>query len=141
MRDSMNACHPLVAIPPGAAVTDNTPLVGSVIDVLGYDSLTFAVQVGSLADADATFAVTVEHGNAANLSDAVPVPAEQLVGTLALAGFTFADSYKTRKVGYVGSKRYVRLTVTPANNAGAAYIAAVAVLSGAHQEPTPNPPV
>ena len=141
MRDSLNCCHPLVAIPPGAAVTDNTPLVGNVIDVLGYDCLTFSILIGSLADADATFAVTVEHGNASNLADAVAVPADQLVGTLPLAGFTFADSYKTRKIGYVGNKRFVRLTVTPANNSGAAYISALAMQCCAHQEPPPNPPV
>ena len=141
MRDSLNCCHPLVAIPPGAAVTDNTPLVGNVIDVLGYDCLTFAILIGTLADADATFAMTLEHGNTANLADAAAVPADQLVGTLATAGFTFADAYKTRKIGYIGNKRYVRLTVTPTNNSGAAYISALAMQCCAHQEPTPNPPV
>ncbi len=142
MRDQMNDIHVLpVLAPAAAAITDNTAQVGTIIDGLGYDSLTYAIITGTLADADATFAVTLDHGDQANLSDAAAVPASQLVGTLALAGFTFADDGETRKLGYVGTKRYTRLTITPTNNSGNAPMAAVAILGRAHQAPTPNPPV
>jgi len=82
------------------SVSDNTAQVGQIIDRQGYGSLTFAVGLGSLADADATFAVLVEHGDAANLSDAAAVDDVDLLGTEALAGFTFADDNATRKIGY-----------------------------------------
>lgn len=128
MRDSANHLAFRRAISPAAAVADDTPLVSQIIDKNGYEGLVFGILTGALADADATFTVQVDHGDAADLSDATAVPDEQLTGTEAAASFTFADDDTTRKIGYVGSKRYVRLTITPAANLANAYIAAVAVL-------------
>lgn len=139
MRDMMNNIHPVPAIAPVVA-TDNTALVSAIIDLRDYDSCTFVIQTGTLADADATFAVTMEHGNASNLSDTAAVTAGDLVGTLALAGFTFADDGECRKIGYVGSRRYVRLTITPTGNTGNAPIAAVAYLGHPRIAATANPP-
>ena len=113
--------------------------MGQIIDRQGYSSLTFAIAAGSLADADATFTVLVEHGDAANLSDAAAAPDSDLPGTEALAGFTFSDDNATRKIGYRGDKRYVRLTITPAANASAALFGAVAILGHAQLAPTSNP--
>ncbi len=140
MRDLMNHIAPKRAISPAAAVADNTAFISQIIDVQGYDSLTFLILTGSLADADATFATLVEHGDAANLSDAAAVPDAELVGTEALASFTFSDDDKVFKVGYVGGKRYVRLTVTPTNNSGNSFVSAVALLGHPHWFPTANPP-
>lgn len=136
MRDLANHLEVRRAISPAAATTDNTPYVSQIIDLAGFSRLVFAILLGSLADADATFVVLVEHGDAANLSDAVPVPDANLTGTEASAGFTFADDNKVRKIGYVGSKRYVRLTITPANNTGNVFLSAVAILSGGRYGPT-----
>lgn len=140
MRDMLSNINPRRALSPVAATTDNTAYVSQIIDVQGFDSLTFLIATGSLADADATFAVTMDHGDQSNLSDAAAVPAAQIAGTLALAGFTFAADDSTRKVGYLGDKRYVRLTITPANNTGNVFIAAIALLGHPHQAPTSNPP-
>jgi hypothetical protein len=140
MRDTANNLHIVRAIAP-VSVADNTAQVSQIIDTLGYRSLTFAIAAGSLADADATFAALVEEGDAANLSDAATVADADLIGTEALAGFTFADDNETRKIGYVGNKRYVRLTITPAANASAALLAAVAILGHPNEAPTANPPV
>lgn len=136
MRDLANHIEVRRAISPAAATTDNTAYVSQIIDLAGYQSLAFAILLGALADADATFAVLVEHGDAANLSDAAAVPDANLTGTEASAGFIFSDDNKVRKIGYVGSKRYVRLTITPANNSGNVFLAAVAILSGARHSPT-----
>jgi hypothetical protein len=139
MRDLMNNIHVVRAISP-VSVADNTAQVSQIIDVQGYDSLTFVIATGALDDADATFTVLVEHGDDPTLSDAAAVPDDQLIGTEALAGFTAADDNKTRKIGYRGSKRYVRLTITPASNASPALLAAVALLGHPAQRPTANPP-
>ncbi|WP_291209000.1 hypothetical protein [Hyphomonas sp.] len=141
MRDFANSIHLARAISPAAAVTDNTPYVSQIIDLLGYEGLVFAILLGALVDADATFTVLVEHGDESNLSDAAAVPDQFLTGTEALAAFTFAADDKTRKIGYVGSKRYVRLTITPANNSGNVFLAVAALLLGPRYSPTPNPPV
>lgn len=138
-RDLMNDVTPKVAIAPVVA-TDNTALVSAVIDTLGYNSATFVIATGTLADADATFAVLLEEGDASDLSGGNAVADADLIGTEALAGFTFADDSETRKLGYKGSKRYLRLTVTPSGNTGNAPIAAIAILGHANARPTANPP-
>lgn len=140
MRDYLNHIHTVRAVAPAAAVADNTPWVSQIIDVAGFEGLVFLILLGALADADVTFAVTMEHGNDSGLADTSAVPASQITGSLALAGFRFDDDNETRKVGYVGSKRYVRLTITPANNGGNAFVAVVAALFGARNKPTANPP-
>ena len=142
MRDQMNSLHVLSAIPPVAARTDNTAIVSSIIDTLGYGACTFAIVTGTNTDVNATFAVTMDEGDASDLSGSNAVAAADLVGTYALAGYTFADDAETRKIGYVGTKRYVRLTITPTgNDSGNIFVAAVAVLGMPSIAPTANPPV
>lgn len=107
-----------------------TPLVSAIIDLQGSRGCEFVIVTGTLTDADAVYGVTMDHGDAANLSDAASVPTADLMGTLAGAGFTYANDIVTRKVGYSGTKRYVRLTITPTTTAqsGDSPIAAIAVL-------------
>ena len=140
MRDLSNLIHPVVAIAPAAPTTDNTVLTSAIIDKAGYESLAFLILIGVLAAGAATFAVTVEHGDAADLSDAAPVAAANLTGTLALASFDQTADGKARKIGYTGAKRYVRLKITPTGNNAAAPIAALALLGDGRFIPTPNPP-
>lgn len=139
-KDFFNNIHPIRALSPVASAADNTPLVSQIIDRLAAKSITFLIATGALPDADATFTVLVEHGDAANLSDAAAVPDSELLGTEVLASFTFADDDKTRKIGYIGNKRYVRLTITPAANASASLLCVIALLHR-YNVPTPNPPV
>ncbi|TGQ19317.1 hypothetical protein [Mesorhizobium sp. M00.F.Ca.ET.217.01.1.1] len=139
--DLHNHINPKRGISPvAAAQTDNTAIVSQIVDTLGYGSVEFLILTGSLADADATFTVLVEHGDQSNLSDAATPSAGELLGTAALASFTFADDDKVFKIGYVGSKRYVRVTITPANNTGNACVAGVWLLGHAVLQPTSNPP-
>jgi len=140
MKDLMNMIDVKRAISP-VSVADNTAQVSQIIDRQGYDSLTFLIALGSIADADATFAVTMDEGAVSNLSDASAVAAADIIGTTTLAGFIFSDDDKCRKIGYKGNKRYVRLTITPSANASAALMSALAVLGSASIKPTANPPV
>lgn len=123
------------------SVPDNTPQVGQIIDRLGHDSLTYVIDIGSIADIDATFVVLLEEGDAANLSDAAAVADGNMItqtsGTApeAAAGFQFDDDNEVRKLGYIGNKRYTRLTITPSGNASAALLSAVAVLGHPHSAP------
>ena len=116
-------------------VTDNTAQVSEIIDMQGYESLLFAILAGTLADADATFTVLVEHGDNAALSDAAAVDDQDLLNTESDAGFTFADGDSVNLIGYIGDKRYVRLTITPVNNSGNADIAATAIQGHAQINP------
>jgi len=139
MRDLMNNVHLKRAISP-VSVSDDTAQVSQIIDTQGYNSLTFAILAGSLADAGATFTALVEHDDAAGFGTAAAVSDDELIGTEALASFNQGDDNKCFKIGYAGTKRYVRLTITPAGNASAALVAAVAILGHPAQAPTSNPP-
>jgi hypothetical protein len=134
MRDLYSNLTFRRAISP-VSVADNTAQVSQIIDRQGFDSLVFAIATGSIADADTTFTVLVEDGDAANLSDAAAVVDAELNGTEVLAGFQFDSDNQTRKIGYIGNKRYIRLTITPAANASAALISAIAVLGNASLQP------
>lgn len=122
------------------SVADNTAQVGQIIDRRGFDSVTFLIATGSVADADTTFTVLLEESDDSGMSGGNAVADADLIGTESLAGFQFDDDNECRKLGYVGSKRYLRLTITPANNASAALLAAVAVLGHPSLAPTANPP-
>jgi hypothetical protein len=138
MRDLMNRLHFKQAF--FTAATDNTASSGS-LDLQGYDSVVLLINTGTLADADATFAVTFkESATGAFSGEENDVAAAELLGTLALASFTFADDNKCFKIGYRGGKRYVKAIVTPSANGSAANLCATWVLGAPHDAPTPNPP-
>lgn len=141
-RDLMNSIHPVALFTPIAAQTnDSTARVSAIIDTRGYGSCTFVLVNGANTDATATFAVLVEDGDDSGLSDNAAVADAELIGTEALAGFTFADDGECRKIGYVGNKRYVRVTVTPtSNDSGSWFMAGVALLGHPDLGPTANPP-
>jgi hypothetical protein len=141
MRDLMNNINlKPVIVPPAAAITDNTAQVGAIIDRQGYESLTYAIMTGTLADADATFTVLLEESNDSGMSGATAVADADLIGTEDLAGFTFAADSACRKLSYKGNMRYTRLTITPANNTGNAPLVAMAILGDPLTAPTANPP-
>ncbi len=139
MQDLFNSLNPVRVLSPAAAVADDTAQVGQVIDRQGFDSLTLVILTGGLADAGATFTTLVEHSDASG-TGFTAVEDGELLGTEANASFTQADDNKVFKIGYRGSKRYVRVTITPSGNAADAYIAAVGLLGHPHVAPTANPP-
>lgn len=138
MKDLMNAIDVKRVISP-ASVADNTPQVGQVVDLQGFNGLTYLIAIGSIADADATFAVLLEESDASG-SGFTAVADDNLIGTEILASFQFDDDNECRKLGYKGDKRYTRLTITPVVNASAALLCAVAILSHPAMGPTSNPP-
>lgn len=138
LRDLMNNVHLKPVLAPKAAVTDNTAQVGTSVDCQGYESVTYAIITGTLSDSDATFTVLLEESS--DDSSYSAVADADLIGTEALASFTFADDGECFKIGYKGSKRYTRLTITPANNTGNLFVAAIAVLGCPRVAPTANPP-
>jgi hypothetical protein len=74
------------------------------------------------------------------MSGANAVADIDMIGTEALASFTFADDAECRKLGYIGSKSYIRATITPAANAGNLFVAGMWVQGHPASAPTANPP-
>jgi hypothetical protein len=100
------------------AITDTTALVSQIIDLAAFDGGMFVYGTGTLADADATFTVLLEEGDESDLSDNAAVADADMVGLE--TGFIFSDDDEVYKLGYIGSKRYIRLTLTPVANSGSA---------------------
>lgn len=142
MRDSLHSQAYVPMIAP-YAITDNTPRVSPWLDRsnASFESLTFGILTGVLADTDATFAILLEEADAADQSDAAPVADVDMISHTAgvapetAAAFTYADDGVARKIGYIGHKTFVRITVTPSGNTGTALIAVFADCSGFHQTP------
>ncbi|QWY83294.1 hypothetical protein [Rhizobium phage RHph_X2_25] len=137
-KDSYNNIHPVIAIAP-ITLTDGTALVSGAIDTAGYESVTFVIQTGVLADADATWAVVVKDGDTSTQGAHAAVDDKFLLGTEAAAGFAFGDDGEARKIGYIGGKRYVSIEIDDVTaNTGSAPIAVVAILGNARSAPTPT---
>lgn len=117
------------------SVANNTAQVSQIIDMADFTALEFAIATGTLSDPDATFTVLVEDGDDSGLSDNAAVADAFLLGTESGAGFVFSNDDEVRKIGYIGPKRYVRLTITPAANTAAALFSAVAIKGHARKAP------
>lgn len=136
-KDQSNNLHPVIAIAPVVA-TDGTALVSGAIDTLGYESVTFVIATGTLADADATWTPVVKDGDTATQGEHAAVADAYLIGTEAAAGFTFADDGECRKIGYTGNKRYVSIEIDDVTaNSGSAPMCVVAILGNPRTAPTP----
>lgn len=108
------------------AIATNTTTAGAIIDTKGYGSLTFAFQTGAVTDGDYT--LLIEEGDSATLTDAAAVADVDLLGTEAKASFTAdTDDNKVSKIGYRGTKRYVRLSVVSTNVTTGATVGATAI--------------
>lgn len=140
IRDLMNNITPKVALAP-VVVADGTAQVSAAIDTRGYESVTFVIALGTLADVDATWVVTVKEGDDATQGNHTAVADADLLGTEVLAGFTFAADGACRKIGYVGTKRYVSIEIDDGTaNTGNAPMAVIALLGHPELAPTANPP-
>ena len=137
MRDQANSLTIRQVIAPGTYNdAGTTPWVGEIIDRQGYESLTYAIVTGTLSDANATYTALLQESDAANMDGAEAVADTDMIGTEAAAGFTFDNDDETRKIGYIGNKRYTQLTITPAGaDDGDSPIAAVAILGRPHNAP------
>ena len=125
MFDLMNRLARINLLPPAANNNiSTTPLVSNVFDVrdLVKGSAVCLITTGALTDADAVYSVLVDEGDtgtagSSTLSDAAAVADADLIGTEVLAAFTFANDAAVRAIGYRGTKRYIRVTITPTTTA------------------------
>jgi hypothetical protein len=108
--------------------TGDAAIVGEVVDGLGYNSITYIISVGSLADSDVTLTTLLEDcAEVACDTTNTAVADTFLLGTEALASYVNTEDNTVKMLGYTGSRRYTRMTITPANNTGAILIGVTAI--------------
>ena len=132
-RDLHNNVEPKVGLNT-TAVSSDTATAGAIIDTAGFESLEFVIQSGTLTDG--TYTPSLTEGDASDLSDGATVAAGDMIGTVAAATFAATDDNAVKRIGYKGSKRYVRLTVTSAGTTSGGTVGAVAILGHPHSAPT-----
>jgi len=126
MKDLHSHLKVSPAINPAAIVNSNGTSTGATIDTADYYSLEFVVQSGALTDG--TLAISVYHGDASNMSDEAVCAAADLLGdALSFDGSVSADDSATKRIGYRGSKRYVRIKVVQAGASTGGYFCALAI--------------
>lgn len=94
-------------------VSGSTILTGNIIDRLGASSGHLAIAFGATTGTPTgtQLAVIIQHGDAANLSDAATYVTVASLGS-ASANFT-AGTVNAYEINLEGAKRYVRFAVTP----------------------------
>jgi len=124
--DLHNDCKWTMAEPPVAALTNaDTAFVSTTLDTSGYFVNEYLGLIGTNTDAGFTTTILVEESDDSGMSGATAVADANLLGTEVGAAFIQSDDNKALKIGYRGSKRYIRVTVTPSGNgAGDIFFAA-----------------
>lgn len=113
-----------------AAIATNTTTSGAIIDTAHYESLEFYMISGTITDG--TYTAQLWHGNDSGLSDAVQLTGEEVLGS---AVFISTSDNVTKRIGYVGKKRYVQLRVVSTGVTTGGTLGAVAVLGTPHHGP------
>lgn len=121
--DSANTMTPRAALNT-AAISSSTTTAGNIIDTQGYNALTFVLNVG--ARTDGSYRLSVEHGDDPALADTAAPDATDLVGTTAATAVAAAQTQS--KLGYVGNKRYVRVSVVSTGVSSGATVGVLALL-------------
>jgi hypothetical protein len=97
-----------------ATLSGTTKAEGDWIDMQGWQSVTFSVGTGTVTDAGTAsgFSFQVEEGDDTTDAGAAAVADADLVGTEAALTVTSDtdDDKMIGSIGYIGSKRYVRMT-------------------------------
>ena len=151
MRDLFNRVAVVDGVEaPALNTNSDTDIVSAIVDLAGYESALFLIINGALTDAGAIVSVKLEEGNDSGLSDAAAVAANEIQLDNASgrmdatpestfhAAYDQSDDNKTFKIGYLGNKRYVRLTLSPVGNAAGDIPVAVTVIKGHARHNSPG---
>jgi len=131
-KDLFNNVNQKIALKVQLVSTDTTT-AGEILDRQGYETLTLFPISGILTDG--TYNWLVEDGDDSGLSDAAAVSDDFLLGTEAGLAMALTDDDKVGKIGYVGVKRFVRISVVSTATTTGGTVGAIALLGFARHAP------
>jgi hypothetical protein len=107
-------------------IASDTTTAGAIIDMQGYEALEFFIQSGTITTG--VFTPLLEESDSSTMAGSNVVSTDYTLGLIADATFTVAaaDDNAVKRIGYVGKKRYVRLSMVTTSTGNGA-IGAVAV--------------
>ena len=119
------------------ALSGTTNITGTVIDTKGYNSLVFILYTDAIAAGDVNAILSIEDDTAADGSSSTAVADGFLIGTEALTQIGVgAVGNQAKRIGYKGSKRYVRCDLVVTGNGGTDVVGCLAVLGHPVTAPT-----
>lgn len=137
MRDNVNNTQ--MVFLGTLALSGTTPASSAWVDLLGFDSASLVIKTNTVTDAGTAsgFSFVVQEGDTSAASGASAVADDELLGLeSALTVTSDTDDNKLiGAIGYVGSKRYIRVTATGTTNTDAG-VDVYALLQHAAQAPT-----
>lgn len=109
-------------ISPVAVGTTGTGQTGKIIDRQGFAGLEFVASYGAITATAAVFTVTVKEGDVTgtltSVDDSDLVGTEADAGLAAAARVSGSTKLVSKKIGYIGTKRYVQVNVKSTATAG-----------------------
>lgn len=138
MKDLHSNIKAIRVIAPVAVGTTGTGVTGKVIDTQGYQGVEMIVSYGTITATNAAFTLTIKEGDVTGTMTSVADA--DLLGTEAAAtpgtGTRTSGTTKnvTKRIGYVGTKRYVQANVKSTVTATTP-VAITAILSAPHLAP------
>lgn len=120
MRDFHNKIAAVNALSE-ATIATNTTTDGVTVDLQGWDAAEFIVRSGAWTDGAYAFSIKESDASGSGFAAA---PASSVLG----AGQSIGAANTLAKLGYIGTKRYIRLSVVSTATTSGASLSAVAVL-------------
>lgn len=109
-------------------IASDTTTTSVAVDLDGYESCEFLIASGVVTDG--AYAVLVTECDTTGGSYTAVADAD-LIGTEALAAFALTDDGEVRKIGYKGSKQFVKVALVSTATTSGGLFSAVAILGHA----------
>ncbi len=139
--DLHNNIYAIRAISPVAVGTTGTGKTSTIIDTAGYNGVEFLVDYGTVTATNAVFTVLLTEANTTGATF-TSVADTDMLGTESAAGLAAASTRTsgvsknvTKRLGYVGNSRYLKIKVSSTVTATTP-IAATALLHSPRNAPT-----
>ena len=125
------------------AIGANATKTGAIIDRQGYGGVEFVTSYGAVTTTGTIVTVVIKEGDVTgtltSVADADLLGTEALASLAAGARVAGTGKEVTKRVGYVGNKRYVQLNTVSTGTTSVGCVGAAAILHGPAQAPQDNP--
>ncbi len=132
MRELHTSLEVVAALTPRTIATDTTT-AGAVVDRQGFEAVEFVIAAGTLTDGAYAVAITecdTSGGSYTAVDDA------DLIGTEADIAYALTEDNEVHKIGYKGSKQFVKLSIVSTATTSGGVIGAVALLGRPYRSAT-----
>jgi len=120
-------------------IASDTTTVGEEIDAQGAESAEFAINAGVITDGSFLPLLEEADDDGAGSPDTFAAVADQdmLPRTAAEVGATIAaaDDAKTAKLGYIGNKQWLRLSIVSSGTTSGGFLGASVILGNQREKP------